>query len=110
MTDDRTLLEMAAKAAGLELREYPDEKPHIRASSDGHWWPMWNPLESDGDALRLAVKLRLEIAPIEGGGVDVILWRDGAMFGEIISECAADHGAATRRAIVRAASAIGSAM
>ena len=106
---DRALLEAAAKAAGLQIDFwFAGEDGADEASVVGQA-RAWNPLTDDGDALRLAVKLRMEIAPIEGGGVDVILWRDGAMFGEIISECAADPYAATRRAIVRAAAAIGGA-
>ena len=66
----------------------------------------WNPLADDGDALRLAVKLRLEIAHLEGGGTDVTVWREGAMFGDPYSEIGQDPYAATRRAIVRAAAAM----
>lgn len=43
---DKELLELAARAAGL--------------TSVG-WAGLWNPLEEDGDALWLAVKLRLDI-------------------------------------------------
>lgn len=59
-TDDRTLLERAARAAGIAL------------SPDGEWsWRgikladgphnYWNPLTDDGDALRLAVQLGISI-------------------------------------------------
>lgn len=60
---DRELLEMAAKAAGLPV-EFD--------AAVGVWWPCgrdedgdvaeyWNPLEDDGDAFRLAVKLGMEV-------------------------------------------------
>jgi hypothetical protein len=80
---DRKLLELAAKAAGIEV--------HWDAT-DTAWlkWPSfsWNPLTDDGDALRLATKLNLWEAV-----------RDG--FQHLDSDNA--PYAATRRAIVRAA-------
>ena len=54
--DDLQLLEAAAKAAG-----YPMGRHHtgggILTAND--WY--WNPLDDDGDALRLAVKLGISI-------------------------------------------------
>jgi hypothetical protein len=100
---DRELLELAAKADGhgVEFDQF------------GVWYDnkytvlMWNPLHHDGDALRLAVKLRLEVSPIDGGGVDVTRYTALEPFGEVLaSECSADPYADTRRAIVRAAAAI----
>ena len=49
---DRELLELAAKAYGVE----------VEFDADGVCWKhwpsfKWNPLEDDGDALRLAVRL-----------------------------------------------------
>ena len=50
---DRELLELAAKAVGIPtIHLYP---------TGGQGALGWNPLEDDGDALRLAVKLRLTI-------------------------------------------------
>ncbi len=109
---DRELLKLAAKAAGLALVEVPV------GHTDMDYWAYpagtapntakpWNPLTDDGDALRLAVKLCLEIAPIEGGGVDVGHTTEREPFGELLAtECGPDPYAATRRAIVRAAAAI----
>lgn len=69
----------------------------------------WNPLTDDGDALRLAVTLQLEIVPIEGGGVDVQRTTEQEPFGELLAtETGPDPYAATRRAIVRAAAAVSS--
>jgi hypothetical protein len=63
----------------------------------------WNPLADDGDAFRLAVKLRMQI-DIDPG--------DTAVLGENLEYASEQHGvdpyAATRRAIVRAAASIGS--
>lgn len=59
--DDRELLEPAAKAAGLELNG-ASMKP-MYMGEDGQW-VLWNPLNDDGDALRLACNL----------GMDLSLW------------------------------------
>ncbi|CAJ0805193.1 hypothetical protein LMG18090_04749 [Ralstonia mannitolilytica] len=100
--NDRELLEKAAKAAGIELVwdwEFPN-----RVKRSGNL-AAWNPLEDDGDALRLAVKLGMNV------------WCDPAAvcMAEVLKHClpraseasGKDPNAATRRAIVRAAAAIG---
>ena len=87
---DRELLEFAAKAA----EEWPSPEPFQ------HVLDRWNPLADDGDALRLAVKLELNVLP----GVA----QDGE--GRIIVDKTVDPLAATRRAIVRAAAEIGRSM
>lgn len=64
---DRELLEFAAKAAGmwkdhfcLDEEDYPifHEVKGFYLAWGSDWW---NPITDDGDALRLAVKLRLVI-------------------------------------------------
>jgi hypothetical protein len=61
MKTDRELLELAARAAGYVWDAYG-----IRG--DGSWWTgseyleQWCPHDDDGDALRLAVKLGMEIS------------------------------------------------
>ena len=96
-TDDRELLELAAKAAGVNARRLP------------HAWPgrfddeQWNPLADDGDALRLAVRLSLTFRSFEYK-VSVI---GNTQCDEYSGE---DPQAATRRAIVRAAAEIGRSM
>lgn len=62
----------------------------------------WNPLDDDGDALRLAVKLLFEIDM--GRGCIVIRHATGIKILEAFNN---DPYAATRRAIVRAAAEIG---
>ena len=59
---DRELLELAAKAAGIEYDFICPTGVHCGDASTMRDY-FWNPLTSDGDALRLAVKLD-------------ILWRD----------------------------------
>ena len=60
---DRELLELAAKAAGIRTvtRQYCDLLG-VAVKEPGTWViGRWNPLEDDGDALRLAVKLRIDL-------------------------------------------------
>ncbi len=92
---DRELLEAAAKAAGVKYNFICPDGAHcgdINTMQDR----FWNPLEDDGDALRLAVKLGAQ--EYIGSYIDRYCTRD---------EYQADPYAATRRAIVRAAAAIG---
>jgi len=64
---DRELLELAAKAAGLDY--FIDGDAIVERFPDGH--AEWNPLTDDGDALRLAVKLRMSIYFHEYNAVNV---------------------------------------
>ena len=97
MKTDRELLELAAKASGeLTASWYGND-----AYFDGVL-SRWNPLTDDGDALRLAVRLSLL--------VDVTAFSVTAMVNGVISAKEKHDGdpyAATRRAITRAAAAIG---
>lgn len=108
MTDeDKTLLEMAAKAAGLTGYRYVTPDVEHRLLTD-RGITVWNPLASDGDALRLAVKLHLSVEIWAGSslhkqGVTIVDHDEGSV--EFPHD--SDPYAATRRAIVRAASSIG---
>jgi hypothetical protein len=97
---DRELLELAAKAAGIEVDCWLDEDPRALTSVG-----LWNPLTDDGDAFRLMVSLRTNVH-LDSNMVDVdpdgISW-----FSEAYGT---DPYAATRRAIVRAAAEIGKGM
>jgi hypothetical protein len=103
---DRELLELAAKAAGDVTHEevWKGEYSHFERNGYG-----WNPLTDDGDALRLAVKL--------GIGIDFD-FSDGCgetSAAQTLQEYQYekhdnDPFRATRRAIVRAAAAIGKGM
>lgn len=57
-TNDDIMLELAAKAAGYLNWTHCDCGLFIETDSVGFYW---NPLANDGDALRLAVKLRIEL-------------------------------------------------
>ncbi|MFN9915624.1 MAG: hypothetical protein ACK53L_23740, partial [Pirellulaceae bacterium] len=70
---DRELLELAAKAAGLGTLVWGDkyklgddeidctDMPYVRSGQPDEGDVFWNPLTDDGDALRLAVKLGLDV-------------------------------------------------
>ncbi len=88
---DRALLEKAARAAGYDVA--------WREANIG----LWNPLTDDGDALRLAVKLRMDVFTAVNGCY-VELGKE-----QVSEKNFADPYAATRRAIVRAAAAIADA-
>lgn len=106
---DRELLELAAKAAGINIFDWtPGGHPTTDVSCDG----IWNPLTDDGDALRLAVQLNLDIRfDSHDAGIAVIVagaWDDAPEGAHEIFE---RNGArAARRAITRAAAAIGKGM
>lgn len=108
--EQRRLLELAAKAAGVAIEwnvminlHSPILAPKTQQERRwlGHDHTPWNPLTDDGDALRLAIDLEL----------DVSLGKSGAVveFGRLqIEELdASDPYAAVRLAIVRTAAAIG---
>ena len=99
---DRKLLELAAKAWGLE-----EAKMRIEFNQ-------WNPLNDDGDALRLAVQLRLRVfAPTTDTDVAIASCGDVRTTGHVhkySEDEYTDPYAATRRAIVRAAAEIGKGM
>lgn len=110
---DKELLELAAKAA--ELPECGWMGPAFMYVKDNTFTD-WNPLTDDGDALRLAVKLRLTIKhdDLDSGSAGIAKDQDGAptldgkgpWFWKEWSDDS-DPYAATRRAIVRAAAEIG---
>lgn len=107
---DQELLELAAKAAGIDTTRC------LQYTDGAFDWPekvgRWNPLADDGDALRLAVKLGF-LVEINYGEENqkVIVWdytdeerRTREYFGDSVYP---DPYSATRRAITRAAAEIG---
>lgn len=94
--NDRQLLELAAEAAGIEYCG-PQSGTNVSLRDT----PYWNPLENDGDALRLAVRLRFCVTP---GSVRVWVDPPGEHhYAATTERYDHDEMAATRRAIVRAA-------
>jgi hypothetical protein len=103
---DRALLEGAARAAGYAHTAPARDGDGIFVGVAGtRGMRLWNPLDDDGDALRLAVKLGmyLDVWPTyavhaqASGAADCV---DEPLSGD-------DPCAATRRAIVRAAASMG---
>ena len=109
---DSELLELVAKAAGLNVKAHS-------VNADDHWIGLiigekhtrekkfWNPLSDDGDALRLAVKLGLQIE------INTRLLGDTLVISEFYDNVQCHNGdpyAATRRAIACAAAEIGKNM
>jgi len=105
MTTDRELLELAAKAAGLRVRTWEGHSGARCAIDDGRHGLMWMPLTDDGDALRLAVKTG-EPFVVRSRCVTTM----GGLMEDFDPAVSGDDLRATRRAIVRAAAAIGKAM
>jgi hypothetical protein len=100
---DRELLELAAKAA--ELPECGWMGPAFMYVKDNQFTD-WNPLTDDGDALRLAVKLRMNVFH---AGIRVFALDEEGDIEEAEGH-ELDPYAATRRAITRTAAEIGKAM
>lgn len=116
---DRELLELAAKSAGIIgkwVENFGSGDYYYSGNDTGIYYErpsggymVWNPLTDDGDALRLAAVLRLQVKPgkHQGDGCTVETQRAG------IAGCTAfydDKAQQMRQAIVRAAAEMGKAM
>ncbi len=115
MNTDKELLELAAKAAGLNVKmSEVDQDDNFSGLIIGRKGTkdktLWNPLVSDGDALRLAVMLNLMVCtgPCQASATSI----SGALLGFFPKEDTIKQDAflATRRAIVRAAAKAGTAV
>lgn len=103
---DRILLEDAARAAGIELiwSTEPGWAPKLK----GQRTQSWNPLTDDGDALRLAIKLHIDLQFDDRPGFVTTL----AIQPQSLKVCGAQEPthenaeSATRRAIVLTAAAL----
>ena len=108
---DRELLESTAKAAGLKAKWIG---PFMQLDDGEYWYP----LEDNGDAFDLMIKLGLRfeyfaVDPFEESGkpVCVISWAPGGERNRVIkslTETGDEASAVVRRAIVMAAAKIGS--
>lgn len=110
---DRELLEAAAKAAGIEIEWDGSTQQPVMIDEHGRRIGWWNPLMSDGTALRLAVKLGIsveqdpEVAEVSTAFVvGRIGYNTTESYGPLRDGSQDDPCAATRRAIVRAAAAM----
>ena len=113
--NDRELLELAAKAAGYSVEWIERRVARIGAFKqmqherrDGFViaGKAWNPLTDDGDALRLANKLSIDI--LHNWESITAQWELGKLCREKCTDETRDE--TTRRAITRAAAEIGKAM
>lgn len=114
--EDRELLDLAAKAAGMPPLhdEHGIFSAWVGDPERGQWW---NPLEDDGDALRLAVKLGLTLRLNQFDEWTQVFAGDcyARMTPAVSEHIGRTHEEqtieqATRRAIVRAAAEMGKAM
>lgn len=96
--DDKTLLELAAKAAGITIHT--------------GWFRRWDSLENDDDALMLAVKLGMVIGAYAHYSTADNLTPNERIETATVwhSSVGGDPYAATRRAITIAAAEIGKTM
>lgn len=114
---DRELLELAAKAAGWSAWDWLASDEYLNVYSADGRHDTFAPLTDDGDALRLAVKLGIQIRqyPIYDQPRFAVLaceakWDSDAQRAagaEALEHYEGDPYTATRRAIVRAAAEIG---
>jgi hypothetical protein len=111
--NNEELLRRAAKAAGYPgLTEWSDNildqdsmhwgRAALHSKGPGGQCDSWNPLIDDGDALRLAVRMRLYFA---AAGHSAIASRPDDVFIQV--PYGKDPSAAVRRAITLAAAALG---
>lgn len=108
MKTDRELLELAAKAAGIgPVIGFAAESCGLMIGPRAYV-RYWRPLTDDGDALRLAVKLKLDINFLEGYQEVIVQAYD--FWAEATVAYTDDRGQDVRRAIVREAAAIGECM
>ena len=117
MKTDRELLELAARAAELKIhtRAQAERDALIDPATASLWLASgqtgWNPLADDGDALRLAVKLRIKCRYNESLGQG-LSWLFGPSYEVAVNmeDCGRDECAAVRRAIVLVAAMVGEKM
>ena len=113
MSEDRELLELAAKAAGYEIVGIAHKhiaqgvgEDDLLVANDRGGDSVWNPLTDDGDALRLSFELKLNIGYI-GIPESHTVWAGN---GIVSAEERLTGPESLRRAIVRAAAEIGRAL
>ena len=99
--ETRDVLTRAARAVGIEIVEWVGDQANV--NMDGGFYG-WNPLArwGTGGAFSLAVKLRLGLIPLEGGGWDVERFDERGV-GRTLASCANSGAWALQEAIVQAA-------
>lgn len=115
MSTEVELLSLAAKAIGYRVKNsitnHRDEFIGIRVKADGKPSLSWNPLTDDGDALRLAIDLRIRIEHSAEPGDDIEgVWADNTCVYVNGDLCNGDRRKAAREAIVLVAAERGRAI
>ncbi len=100
--DDHALLALAGAAADCGVRWEVDYGCYSVPGDPEYGPHRWNPLTNDGDALRLAVRLNIDVLQRAAGEC----WAQAPMVRTEIEPHGTDAAAATRRAITRAAAAL----
>ena len=111
---DKELLQLAMKAAGIQQYDPENAGDEIWIITTDNGWglALWDPLNDDGDALRLAMKLSISIF-VNGMHVNADCRYCQEDIGYFEENSARNDGCifkAARRAIVRAAAGIGGLM
>lgn len=107
--NDRELLEMSAKACGIEIATWSNCQAGGFQTQEGARGKFWNPLDDDGDAMRLLTKLNLEIERSKLADRAYVGLVGEAPWVEYVND-EQDIYACTRRAIVCASAEIGRSM
>lgn len=111
--NDLQLLTLAAKAYGLDVwfsgGQLRNGKYRCCMDVDGGWQSEWNPLTDDGDALRLAVRLGMQLSTNLHHRF-VMVNDEQEFYDESKFGGACDPDGVMRRSIVRAAAEIGNLM
>ena len=101
MNNDRELLELAAKAAGIDVLWHQAWNQFVFKTT----YQKWNPLNDDGDEARLEAALGLNV--LWGSRTVTVGRKHFGLFEEQYQEHGGDKQAARRRAGVRAAAELG---
>ncbi len=110
-SEDKKLLEDAAKAANIEIKGWyihsdGSTGAYIGAGESGAY-ECWNPLVNDGDALRLLSKLNIDITFVPNVKVVQTSYNTDVSYNEFYEGYNNDIEIAVRKAIVKAAAANG---
>jgi len=116
MTNERDLLELAAKACGIPIYEWRynglDESWHGARADSEEATIYWNPTRDPGDCKRMEAQLGIDTR-WHDMYVDAVCWADQGDYAGKFEEYANHNGdklKASMMAIVRAAAEIGKAM
>lgn len=106
--EDKELLELAAKAAGLVGSYYKNETSEgVYCNDENDCGYGWNPLNDDGDCARMEAALGIDVDWAEDG---VIARNRDNRVGVLFEDHNNDRNAARRAASLRVAVEIGRAM